>query len=142
MAVRTCCVVALMLTVSSAVSAQGDPRPRDGWVLHLTSSGGFLGRGDGAFTLTSDGHVACTDVKCQSDISGPLLSQIADALEAIPPAEWVTAHSTCADCFRWKFQLRREDASGTTIYIAEWDDAASVPKRLLNLARLVKSLRR
>jgi hypothetical protein len=126
-----------LLLVLTACAAAPPVRP---WKIEVTSSGGFAGNGNGAFTVDSNGALRIAPMggrTCDFTLSADELSRIETLLAKASPRAWKASYlpeNTCCDRFHWKLTLTQAKRTYTT----EWlDDLPPEPKELVDLVRAI-----
>ena len=118
------------------------PAGAGGWVLHVSTSGGIMGNGAGAFMIASDGVMSCSR-SCPSSAATDLLRTLRDEVRRAAGESWIVLppNSMCSDCLvtRVSLTIRNEDGT-TSVVSAAWDPTtrARLPQavtRATDLAR-------
>jgi hypothetical protein len=122
----------LLLTATTAAAqtpGRGPSVPADpkAWVVEVSTSGGFTGRGKGGVIVQWDGTLACTPplAACGTALSGESLRMLAALVTSLTADQHVAATSVlCNDCFVTTMVVRRRAADGSEIVMTyHWNDA-------------------
>ena len=96
------------------------------WVVEITTSGGFSGRGRGSLTVASDGTTRCAGpATCASRLAGDAINMMTGRLAALRTAGWevTPADDTCRDCYQTTMTVRRRPRDGgEAISVFKWTD--------------------
>lgn len=132
---------ALLLLLACTSAPDDHDRP---WKIELTSSGGFAGRGNGAFAIDSTGAIAITTselTRCTFTATADELRRFETLIDQARPENWRPSYvpeNKCCDRFEWRLKL--ED--GGRAYETEWiDDPLPMPAELTALADAITSPR-
>lgn len=123
------------------------PSEAGAWVVHVTTSGGFTGRGAGGASLTSQGKAIFSFMNDSSAINLPAdaLSRMSEIIALAKPAAWQTlTSSACRDCITTTLTLYRREPDGTqSSHVASWDDTTleKMPKEVVELYEVVMNLK-
>lgn len=126
---------------ATSTSAAGSAA-REPWRVELTSSGGLAGRGNGAFTISSDGSVTVTTMErksCTFQASDAELRMLAEALQRSRTAAWKESYvpaETCCDRFEWNLVVKLGDREIRTKWI---DDPLPMPADLESVIEAITS---
>ena len=90
---------------------------RGAWVVEVTTSGGFTGRGRGNFAVRVDGVTACTPPMQCATLAPHQLSPVANAVGQLITERWTPepSRSVCNDCVLTTMTLRKRDANGVDV---------------------------
>jgi hypothetical protein len=126
----------------------GLPEGDGAWTMHISSTGGFTGRGLGSVTVTSLGVRTCDlpATTCSTPLSdekfGPL-KQFATSFDA---TKWVNLSpfgliNVCSDCFITTVTFTRRESGQVKPYTFSWTVAnqSSVPPDLVRIADIALS---
>ncbi len=129
-----------LLLLIACTSAPAD-RP---WKIELTSSGGFAGRGNGAFGIDSTGAITITTSdprQCAFTATADELRRFETLIDKARPESWRPSYvpeNKCCDRFEWTLKLEQ----GGKTYETEWiDDPLPMPNELTALAEAITSHR-
>lgn len=127
----------LALIVVTACAAAPPEKP---WSVTVTTSGGFAGKGIGAWTVTSDGNVLVRKMnreECSFKLTSDELDQLTSVLANAKPERWRESYvpeNTCCD--RIEYSLQYDEAGH--VEATRWLDAPPpMPKDLAALADAV-----
>ena len=116
------------------------------WVVDVTTTGGYTGRGAGAVSVRSDGAAACdAPLQCARAAPGDALASLTSSLEAIRGVTWdrPASRTTCNDCIVTTMTVHIRQTDGTESRVAyTWDnvEAPLVPPPVLTLYDTVMRL--
>jgi hypothetical protein len=132
------------------------PDSRTDWAVTISTSGGFDGRGQGGFSVTSAGGLTCfSTTPCTRQIQKPALQSLEGFINSatlpqvlqlsgfIPPFPIQTSPSVCFDCIVTTMSLRiRDSKSVEWNYAWSWDvtTQSSVPIDFIRIFRAAAEL--
>jgi len=122
------------------------PAGNGAWTVQVVTSGGFLGTGDGNFTISSEGKIACSsEMRCPKEFKPSDLQPLVEIIQsATRPVPRPPLMSFCHDCITRTITISRRDSSGMLhAYTASWDDTTrgNVPQEVLRIYDVVVALR-
>ena len=91
------------------------PATPGGWVVEVTTTGGFTGRGLGNFAVAGDGTMACTlPFRC-AGIAQDGARRVARAVAGVTTTAWTqpSSGSICSDCVTTTMTIRRRAGDGS-----------------------------
>jgi len=125
------------------------PDSRSEWTVAISTSGGFDGRGQGSFSISSTGGLSCiSTTPCNRQVEKPALQSLEGFINSatlpqalqtpgfILPIPATTGPSVCFDCIVTTMSLRIRDSKGIDWrYTWSWDvtTQASVPMDFIRI---------
>ena len=125
-----------MTLIAAAVIALALGDAPGSWVVLVSTTGGFTGRGAGAVTVRSDGAAACdVPLQCAATAPADSIRQLASAILLARGLTWErpSSRSICNDCIVTTLTLYVRQADGTeSRAVFTWDDvdAPQLPARV------------
>jgi hypothetical protein len=124
----------MLSVVSCAASQPSSPTP---WKLSLTSEGGLAGRGNGSYSIDSDGAIQVTTAmgkSCSYRASAEELQRFQSLINAASPQRWSAAYipeDSCCDRFQYALTATIGEKETKTAWI---DDPLPMPADLVAIA--------
>lgn len=129
----------MSLLNSCAAAHSTPPKP---WRLEIATSGGITGRGNGTYSIHSDGAVSATFINgrsCTFQASAADLKKIEALLADAKPSQWKAAYipeNPCCDRIEYALTL---DEAGTVTKTRWIDDPPPMPKDLTAIGEAIIS---
>jgi hypothetical protein len=122
------------------------PDSAGAWVVEISITGGFTGRGMGGLAVASTGRTVCAAPSACAELTPPdTLTRVGRVIAALRTAPWGEAPSrrTCFDCFLTTMTIRTRAGDGRPLVsVFSWTDAdtGNVPADVRDAYRSVMSL--
>jgi hypothetical protein len=123
------------------------PDGNGAWVVRVTTTGGFSGKGVGDYSISSEGKVACSaEIRCFDQIKVSDFQMLVEVIQpGILPIPAPPAAGMCNDCITRTMTISRRDSTGVmSTFTVSWDDTtrSKVPQEMLRIHDAVIALRR
>lgn len=96
------------------------------WVVEVSTSGGFSGRGKGSFAVRTNGTMTCiAPLTCTADAVPSAVALLSDAVAHLQTTTWGQPNDSgiCRDCFLTTFVVRvRRPDGGESRAVFSWTD--------------------
>lgn len=123
-------ILAMMVLTACAASHSRPNRP---WRMELVTSGGFAGKGNGNYTIDSDGKigvVATNGKSCSFDAAPEDVARFEELLRNAKPEAWAESYvpeNSCCDRFEYVLTIDEAGVKRTVRWI---DDPLPMPQDL------------
>lgn len=130
---------AVLLLIACAASQSTPVKP---WRIEVTTSGGFSGRGGGAWTIDSEGKVSVTSISkrsCTFEATDAERKRFDALIANARPETWKDSYvpeDPCCDRFEYRMTVVRGDRERKIVWV---DDPLPMPKDLQAIADAVTS---
>jgi hypothetical protein len=101
------------------------------WAIHVTTGGGFTGKGRGEARITSEGRWFCqqTQTPCIKDVPSNKLAPLKTTVAAFnlkknwsKGSESNVLPGTCIDCYTYQVTFSRREKGKVQTFTIAWDD--------------------
>ncbi|HYH06963.1 MAG TPA: hypothetical protein VEK11_07860 [Thermoanaerobaculia bacterium] len=117
--------------------AASHTKPKTPWRIDLVTSGGFAGKGNGNYAISSDGKITITSMGgkvCTFDAAADELAKFETLVANAKPADWKESYipeNPCCDRFQYDLTLDQDGAKRVTRWV---DDPDPMPQDLAAIA--------
>ena len=120
------------------------PEGNGAWIVRIVTTGGFTGRGEGDWAISSMGEIICALVRCPDSFAIAEIQPLVEVIGAANfPALALSPSGLCSDCITRVLTIAHRDAMGVLhTYTATWGDTAAekLPAEVRRVYEAVLSL--